>query len=150
LKEKDPIIHDNFIVGYQSGRLGCSVSVLRVLFLVYSGKIREKRIFMAVIGWCFAFLAMICLCVAGFFFLPFLWALLLGVIVLTTVAVIFFHRIGDTVLSVALTDHDFYQLVRAAHALEVAEDNEGVMPRLHKVVPMRYPRQARRRQRGEK
>jgi hypothetical protein len=115
------------------------------LFLVYSGKIREKRIFMAVIGWCFAFLAMICLCVAGFFFLPLLWALLLGVIVLTTVAVIFFHRIGDTVLSVALTDHDFYQLVRAAHALEVAEDNEGVMPRLHKAVPLRYPRQARRR-----
>jgi hypothetical protein len=145
LKETDPITHDDFIVGYQNGRLGCCVSVLRVLFLVYSGKIREKRIFTTVIGWCFAFLAVICLCGAGFFFLPLLWALLLGVIVLTTAGVMFFHRIGDTVLSVALTDDDFYQLVRAAHALEVAADNEGIMPRLNKVVPMRYPRQARRR-----
>jgi hypothetical protein len=148
LKETDPITHDNFIVGYQSGRLGCSVSVLRVLFLFYSAKIREKRIFTAVIGGCFAFLAVICLCVAGFFLLPLLWALLLGVIVLTTAAMMFLHRIGDTVLSVALTDHDFYQLVRGAHALEVAEDNEGVVPRLQKVAPMRYPRQARRRQRS--
>jgi hypothetical protein len=148
LKETDPITHDIFIVGYQNGRLGCSISVLRVLSLVYSGKIREKRICSAVIGWCLAFLVVVCLCVAGFFFLPLVWALLLGAIVLTTSVLIFFHRIGDAVLSAALSDDDFYQLVRAAHALEVAADNEGIKPRLHKVVPMRYPRQARRRQRN--
>src|SRR5260221_6820961 len=61
LKETDSITHDDFIVGYQNGRLGCCVSVLRVLFLGYSGKIREIRIFTAVIGWFLAFLAVVCL-----------------------------------------------------------------------------------------
>jgi len=145
LKEADSITHDNFIVGYQNGRLGCSAHVLRVSLLVYSGRIREKRIVAKVIGWSAGLLVLICLWVVGLYFLPLLWALPAGVIFLATLALVCLHRIGEGILSVALTDPDFYHLVRTERGLGVVAISEGNSPKLHKVVPMRHPRQARRR-----
>jgi uncharacterized membrane protein (Fun14 family) len=145
LKEADPITHDDFIIGYQDGRLGCSVNVLRVSLLVYSGRIREKRVVAKVIGWSAGLLVLICLWVVGLYFLPLLWALLAGTIVLATFSLVCLHRIGEGILTVALTDPQFYQLVREEHALGVATIKDGNMPKPHKVVPMRDPRQARRR-----
>jgi hypothetical protein len=145
LKQTNSITHDNFIVGYQNGRLGCSVSVLRVLSLVYSGKIREKHIVRRVIAWSAALLAVICLWVVGLFSLPVLWAFLAGAIILATFIVVSLHGISEGVLSVALIDGEFYELIRTEHALTVATDEERNLPRLHKVVPMRDPRRARRR-----
>jgi hypothetical protein len=137
--------HDDFIVGYQSGRLGCSLNVLRVLSLVYSAKIREKRIVTEVVGWSVALLALICLWIFGFFFLPLLWAAAAGALVVTTFSLIALHRVGDAAIAAALSDNGFYNLAVAQHALGVAADGEGNLPRLNKVVPMRDPRQARRR-----
>jgi hypothetical protein len=145
LKEADSITHDDFIVGYQNGRLGCSVHVLRVSLLVYSGRIRERRIVAKVIGSSAGLLVLIGLWVVGLYFLPLLWALLAGVIVLATFALVCVHRIGEGILSVALTDPDFYHLVRTERALGLAVERDGNLRRLHKVVPMRHPRQARRR-----
>ena len=93
---------------------------------------------------------MICLWVIGLFFLPFPWELLAGAIILATLTMVTFHRISEGVLSAALTDGEFYQLVRTEHALGIAVDQESNLARLHKVVPMRHPRQARRRSTGEK
>jgi uncharacterized membrane protein (Fun14 family) len=145
LKEADSITHDDFIVGYQNGRLGCSVHVLRVSLLVYSGRIRERRIVAKVIGWSAGLLVLIGLWVVGLYLLPLLWALLAGVIVLATSALVCIHRIGEGILSVALTDPDFYHLVRTERALGLAVERDGNLRGLHKVVPMRHPRQARRR-----
>lgn len=145
MKEAHSITHDDFIVGYQNGQLGCSAHVLRVSLLVYSGRIREKRIVANVIGWSAGLVLLICLWVGGFYFLPLLWALLAGVVVLATFALVCLHRIGEGVLSVALSDPDFYHLVRTERALGLAVEKEGNLRRLHKVVPMRHPRQARRR-----
>ena len=36
--------HDDFIFGYQNGRLGCSVNTLLILRLFLIGQIREKRV----------------------------------------------------------------------------------------------------------
>jgi hypothetical protein len=145
LKEAQPITHDDFIVGYQSGRLGCSVSVLRVSLLVYSGRIREKRVVAKVIGWSAGLLVLISLCVVGLFFLPLLWALLAGAVVLATSVLVCLHRIGEAILSGALTDPDFFRMVQTERALGVMAVSDGNVPKLHKVVPMRDPRQARRR-----
>jgi len=145
LKEADPITQDDFIIGYQSGRLGCSVNVLRVSLLVYSGRIREKRVVAKVIGWSAGLLVLISLWVVGLYLLPLLWALLAGAIVLATLALVCVHRIGEGILSVALTDPAFYHLVRTERALGLAVERDGNLRRLNKVVPMRHPRQARRR-----
>ena len=145
MKEADSITHDDFIVGYQNGRLGCSVHVLRVSLLVYSGRIRERRIVAKVIGWSAGLLFLISLWVVGLYLLPLLWALLAGAIVLATLALVCVHRIGEGILSVALTDPAFYHLVRTERALGLAVERDGNLRRLNKVVPMRHPRQARRR-----
>ena len=137
--------HDDFIVGYQSGRLGCSVNVLRVFSLVYSTKVREKRIVAEVLGWSAALLALIGLWIVGIFFLPLLWALVGGVLLVAIVTLIALHQVGDAVIATALRDNAFYQLAVERDALGCAADGEGNLPRLSKVVPMRNPRQARRR-----
>lgn len=145
MKEAEPITYDGFIVGYQNGRLGCSVNVLRVSSLVYSGRIREKRIVRRVIGWSAGLLVLIFLCLVGLFFLPLLWALLAGAVAFATFTLVCLHRVGEGILSVALTDPEFYHLVRTEGALGVAAVSEGDVPNLHKVVPIRHQRQARRR-----
>lgn len=150
MKEAAPITHDDFIIGYQSGRLGCSINVLRVSLLVYSGRIRERRVVAKVIGWSAGLLVLICLWAVGLYFLPLLWALLAGAIVLATFGLVCLHRIGEGILSVALTDPDFYSLVRTERALGIVAIEDGNVTKVHKVVPMRDPRQARKRKTGER
>jgi hypothetical protein len=145
LKELVHITHDDFVVGYQSGRLGCSVNVLRVFSLVYSTKVRERRVVTEVIAWSIGLLALICLWVLGIFFFPLAWALAAGVLVTAIFSLIALHRVGDAVIAAALSDNAFYELAVEQHAFGCATDGEGNLPRLNKVVPMRDPRQARRR-----
>jgi hypothetical protein len=145
LKELAPITHDDFIVGYQSGRLGCSVNVLRVFSLVYSTKIRERRVVTEVFGWSVGLLSLICVWIVGIFFLPLLWSLAGGALVVAVFFLIALLRVGDAVIAAALGDNAFYQLVLEQHALGCAADGEVNLPRLNKVVPMRGSRQARRR-----
>jgi hypothetical protein len=145
LKELVHISHDDFIVGYQSGRLGCSVNVLRVFSLVYSTKVREKHVVTEVVTWSAGFLAMIGLWVLAIFFLPLLWALAGGVLAMAVFSLIALHRVGDAVVAAALSDTSFYQVAMERHAFDCATDWEGDVPRVSKVVPMRDPRQARRR-----
>jgi hypothetical protein len=145
LKKLVSITHDDFIVGYQNGRLGCSVNVLRVFSLVYSTKVREKRIVTEVLGWSVGLLALIALWIVGIFFLPLLWALAGGALLLAIVALVALHQVGDAVIATALRDNAFYQLAVEQFALGCAADGESNLPRLSKVVPMRDPRQARRR-----
>jgi hypothetical protein len=145
LKELVPITHDDFIVGYQSGRLGCGVNVLRIFSLVYSTKIRESRVVTEVLGWSVGLLALICLWIVALFFFPLLWALAGGVLFLAIFSLIALYRVGDAVIAAALSDNAFFQLTLEQHALSCAADGESNLPRLGKVVPMRDPRQARRR-----
>jgi len=145
LKELVHITHDDFIVGYQSGRLGCSVNVLRVFSLVYSTKVRERRVVTEVIAWSIGLLAPICLWVLGILFLPLPWALTAGMLFTGFFSLIALHRVGDAVIAAALSDNAFYEVALEQHAFGCATDDEGNLPRLNKVVPMRDPRQARRR-----
>ena len=121
------------------------MNVLRVFSLVYSTKIREKRVVTEVVGWSIGLLAMICLWVWGIFSLPLLWALAGGALVMAVFCLSALHRVGDAVIAAALSDTAFYQVALEQHAFGCATDGEGNLPRLNKVVPMRDPRQARRR-----
>ncbi|HEX3445221.1 MAG TPA: hypothetical protein VHS80_10920 [Chthoniobacterales bacterium] len=145
MKELVHIPHDDFIVGYQSGRLGCSVNVLRVFSLVYSTKVRERRVVTEVLVWSIGLLALTSLWVLGIFFLPLLWALAAGALVTAVFSLIALLRVGDVVIAAALGDNAFYDLALEQHAFGYAQDGEGNLPRLNKVVPMRDPRRARRR-----
>ena len=98
-----------------------------------------------VIAWSIGLLALIWLWVLGIFFLPLPWALVAGVLVTAIFSLIALHRVGDAVMAAALGDNAFYELALEQHALGCATDGEGNLPRLNKVVPMRHPRQARRR-----
>ena len=121
------------------------MNVLRIFSLVYSSKIRERRVVTEVLGWSVGLLALTCLSIVGIFFLPWFWALAGGALVVAIFSLIALHRVGDAVIAAALGDNAFYQLVLEQHALSCAADGEGNLPRLSKVVPMRDPRQARRR-----
>ena len=121
------------------------MNVLRILYLVYSIKVRERRIVAEVVGWSVGLFALICLWIVGVFFLPLLLAVAAGAIVVPACWLISLHRVGDAVISAALSDNAFYSLVVGEDVLRVAPDTESNLPQLNKVVPMRDPRQARRR-----
>ena len=72
--------HDDFILGYQNGRLGCSVSTLLTLRLFLAGRIREKRVVIRLVGWSLGLLLLIGLSSIGFLCLPALWAILGAII----------------------------------------------------------------------
>ena len=136
--------HDDFIFGYQNGRLGCSVSTLLTLRLFLVGRIREKRVVIRLVGWSLGLLLLIGLSTIGFLYLPALWALLGTIIFLAIFALGFVHQVGGLIVSTALIDVHFYQFALAEHALSVSTDGEGNMPKLQKVVPLRDPRRAQR------
>ena len=136
--------HDDFILGYQNGRLGCSVSTLLTLRLFLVGRIRETRVVIRLVGWSLGLLLLIGLSAIGFLCLPALWALLGTIILFAIFALGFVHQVAGLIVSTALMDVRFYQFALAEHALSVSADGEGNMPKLQKVVPLRDPCRAQR------
>jgi hypothetical protein len=134
--------HDDFVLGYQSGRLGCSVSALLTFRLFFTGRIHEKRVVITLICWSIGLLLLVGLSTIGFLYLPPLWALLGSIVMLAVFALGSTHQVGDLVMSAALTDKQFYEFARAERALWVSVDLEGNLPKLQKVVPIRHPRRA--------
>ena len=136
--------HDDFILGYQNGRLGCSVSTLLTLRLFLVGRIRETRVVIRLVAWLLGLLLLIALSAIGFLCLPALWALVGTTIFVAIFALGFVHQVAGLIVSTALIDVHFYQFALAEHALCVSADGEGNIPKLQKVVPLRDPRRAQR------
>jgi hypothetical protein len=136
--------HDDFILGYQNGRLGCSVSTLLTLRLFLAGRIREKRVVIHLVGWSLGLLLLIGLSIIGFLCLPVLWALLGIATLLATFALGFTHQVAGLIVSTAVTHKSFFQFTLAEHALCVSADAEDNMPELQNVVPLRDSRRAQR------
>jgi hypothetical protein len=119
--------HDDFILGYQDGRLGCSVSTLLTLRLFLVGRIRETRVVIRLVGWSLGLLLLIGLTIIGFLCLPALWTLLGTIILLAILAFGFVHQVGGLIVSTALVDAHFCQFALAERALCVSTDGEGNM-----------------------
>jgi hypothetical protein len=122
--------HDEFVLGYENGSLGCSVSVLLALRLFLAGRIRKKKISMILLFWSLGFLLLIASSVIEFLKLPFIWALLCTAITLAFYASAFFYSFGALVLSTALADEDFYKVAMAERALWIYSDDERNLPKL--------------------
>lgn len=136
--------HAEFVLGYETGRVGCCVSALLTLRLFFAGKIREKRVSINLLLWSLGFLVLITASVIGFLNLPALWALLGAIAMLAIYALAFFYSVGGFVLSVALANEEFYQFVKAKRVLWIYSDDEGNLPKLQKVVAKRRARRAQR------
>jgi hypothetical protein len=136
--------HDDFLLGYRNGRLGCSVSVLLTLRLFLGGRIRREQVVTALVGWSIGFFLLIAISVIASVYLPAVWVFLSAGLLLATFALGFVHGVAGLVVSAALADQDFYEFILGEHALRVATDSEGNLPELQKVVPLGNARHAQR------
>jgi hypothetical protein len=144
LKDPKPMSHDDFVLGYQSGRLGCSVSALLFCWLFVSGRTRQRRVATALVRRSLGLLLLVGLSIVGFVYLPPFWAILASLIMLTLFTFGSIQRIAELVVSAALADEQFYDFARAQRVLSISNDVEANLLNLQKVVPIRPPRRAQR------
>ena len=119
--------HEDFVLGYTNGRLGCSVSSLLTLRLFLVGRIRTRRVVIRLVGWALGLLLLIGVSIVGFLCLSAFWTLLGTIISLAIFALGFVHQVGALIVSTALIDAHFYQFALAERALFVSTDSEGHM-----------------------
>ena len=124
LKESNMISHDEFVLSYENGRVGCSVSALLTLRLLFAGKICEKWASIRLLFWSLGFLALTAASGIVFLSLPALWALLGTIAMLAIYALAFFYSVGEFVLSAALANEEFYEFAKAKRALWIYSDDE--------------------------
>ena len=136
--------HDDFVLGYQSGHLGSSVSVFLVLRLFFAGRIRERRVAISLVCWALALLFLIGLTGFAFLRIPALWVILGTIITFAVFLLGFSHQLSGLVVSAALTNKQFYEFARSQRALWLTIDGESNLPKLPKVVPMQPSRRAQR------
>src|SRR5208283_5100317 len=116
------VSHSEFVLAYQNGRVGCSVSAFLTLGLFLAGKIHDKRVSINLL----------------------LWALLCTIAMLAIYTLAFFYWVGGLVLSAALANEEFYEFAKAKRLLWIYSDDEENLPKLQKVAPMRRARRAQR------
>jgi hypothetical protein len=136
--------HDDFVLGYQSGHLGSSVSVFLVLRLFFAGRIRERRVAISLVCWALVLLFLIGLTGLAFFCIPALWVILGTIITFAVFLLGFSHQLSGLVVSAALTNKQFYESATSQRALRLSTDGESNLPKLPKVVPMHQSRRAQR------
>jgi hypothetical protein len=117
--------HDDFILAYKNGRLGCSVSTLVGVRFFLVGRIRERRVVIGLVGWSLGLFIVIGLTVIGFVCLPGLWAVLGTIVLLAIFALGFIYQVGALIVSTALVDVRFYEFALASCTLFVSTDGDG-------------------------
>jgi hypothetical protein len=117
--------HNDFIKGYESGKLSCSVSIVRMVCLLLSGRIRELKIAVALVCWLLGLLCLGGLSGMGFVYWPPAWAALVNAVLLSVLALSSFHAISEVIVSGALADEQFWQLAVTECALGFFTDQEN-------------------------
>jgi hypothetical protein len=136
--------HSEFVLGYQNGRVGCSISAFLTLGLFLAGKIHHKSVLINLVLWSLGILVLIGASFIGFLNLPVLWALLCTIAMLAIYTLAFFFSVGGLVLSAALASEEFYEFVTANRVLWIYSDDEENLPKLQKVPPTRRARRVQR------
>jgi hypothetical protein len=136
--------HDDFVLGYQNGRLGSSVSSTLILQLFFAGRIRERRVVISLVYWALGLLFLLGLAGLAFLRMPAPLAILGTIITFAAFLLGFSHQLSGLVLSAALTNQQFYEFARSQHALWVTNDGKVNVPKLPKVVAMQPSRHAQR------
>ena len=136
--------HKEFVLAYENGSLGCSVSTLLTLRLFFAGKIHEKKFSINLCLWSVGFPGLITALVIGSFHFPVVWAVFGTVVTLTIYVLAFFYWVGELVLSTALANQEFYEFATAQRVLWTYSDDEKNFPKLQKALPMRRTRRTPR------
>jgi hypothetical protein len=136
--------HSEFVLRYQNGRVGCSVSGFLTLRLFLAGKIHDRSVSINLLLWSLGIPVLVGASLIGFMELAVLWALLCTIAMLVIYALAFFYCVGGVVLSAALANEEFYEFVKAKHVLWIYSDDEENLPKLQKVAPLRRGRRAQR------
>ena len=119
--------HEDFVLGYQNGGLGCSVSTLLILRLFLVGRIRETPIVIPLVRFSLGALFLIGLTIIGFLCVPAVWTLCGTIMLLGIFALGFVDQVGWLIVSTALIDEHFYHFAVAERALYVFTADEGNM-----------------------
>jgi hypothetical protein len=136
--------HKEFVLGYESGSLGCGVSTSLILRLFFTGKIRERKVLIILFLWTLAFLVLIIGSIVGFLYFPVLWVLPVTIVVLAICLLAFYYLTGDLALSVVLGNEDFYEFLKARGALTIHFVDDEKSPQPAKGMQMRRARRAHR------
>jgi hypothetical protein len=123
--------HNEFVLAYENGRLGCSVSTLLTLRLFFIGKIREKKLSINLLLWSLGFPLLTTASIVGFLHFSALWTVLGTIAVLASYALAFFYCVGERVLSTALVDEKFYAFAIAERVLSIYSHDEKNLPKFH-------------------
>jgi len=118
-------MHSDFIKGYESGKLSCSVSIVRMVCLLLSGRIREQKVAAVLVCWLLGLLCLAVLSGMGFVYWPPAWAALVNAGLLSVLALSSIHAISEVVVSGALADEQFWQLAVAECVLVFFTDQES-------------------------
>ncbi len=137
--------HKEFILAYENGSVGCSVSALLILRLFFAGDIREKKVSVNLFFWSLSFLVLIIASIIGFLNFPVSWALLGAFAMLVIYTVAFSYWVGEVVLFAALANEEFFEFAKAKRVLWFYADDEKNLPKTLKVVGMPHLRRPRRR-----
>jgi hypothetical protein len=122
--------YEEFLLAYENGRLGCSVSAARTLRLVLAGRIRETRISRNLLFWLLGFLLLTAGSAVGYLEFPLIGAIFCTAVAFGIYALLFFFHFGDLVLSVALTNRNFFEFAMAERALWIHSEDEKNLPKL--------------------
>jgi hypothetical protein len=132
--------HKEFVLAYENGSLGCSVSTLLTLRLFFAGKIHEKKVSLNLYLWSVGFLVLTTAFIIGALRFPVVWAVFGTAVTLTVYVLAFFYWVGELVLSTALANQGFYEFATAQRVLWTYSDDEKNLPKLQKALPMRRTR----------
>jgi hypothetical protein len=96
--------HKEFVLAYENGNIGCSVSTWTTGWLFIGGKMTGSGF--------------------GFFNSRFFWAILETAVRLVLWTFAFFYWVAEFVLSTALDSEEFYEFAKANHVLWVYPDDD--------------------------
>src|SRR5262245_52783980 len=138
------IPHDQFVFAYENGSLGCSVSVLHIMRLLFAGKIREKKLSTNLFLWSLGFPVLIAASCIAFLRFSVFWALTGTIVALPIYTLAFLFWGGELILSSALANEEFYLFATAERALWIYSDDEENLPKSRKPLPIRRFRRTQR------
>ena len=129
--------HQQFILAYQKGSLGCCVRTVQAIWLFVSRKLEHGRATQFMVArWFVEFLLMGVTLVALYIYLSVIIGVLCSVLGFFLFGLFVTHRVAELVIRYALEDDVFFRLATTERALIVVVDEEENLPSINNVVPL--------------
>ena len=129
--------HQQFILAYQKGSLGCCVRTVQAIWLFVSRKLEHGRATQFMVArWFVEFLLMGVTLAALYIYLSVIIGVLCSVLGFFLFGLFVTHRVAELVIQYALEDDVFFRLATAERVLIVVVDEEENLPSINNVVPL--------------